>query len=429
MYQKRVQLKMSNIQTTTLPNGLRVITDHVPSMHSVALGIWVGVGTRHENLAQNGVAHMVEHMLFKGTEKRSALQIAEELENVGGSMNAYTSREVTSYHVHLLAEDAAHGLDVMADMYLNSVLPQNEIERERDVILQEIGMCNDTPDDLVFDIFSETAYPDQALGAPILGRAHNIENMSQSDLQGYIDCFYKPANTVVSAAGGVDHDEFARQVEALFSAQASSEACSYKDATYRGGETRLVKDLEQSHFILGFQGIPRLDDDYYTAQTLSTILGSGMSSRLFQEVREKRGLVYSIFSYHSGFQDDGQFGIYAGTSPENLDEIIPVICDEVLKIGADVTEEELTRAKLQLKAGMLMGRESMMTRADQQAKYMLFRGENFDLDALIARIENVDMNAIKRVADKIFTSKPTLAALGPLDKLEEYGRIEERLAA
>ncbi len=420
---------MSNIQTTTLPNGLRVITDHVPSMHSVALGIWVGVGTRHENLPQNGVAHMVEHMLFKGTEKRNALQIAEELENVGASVNAYTSRELTSYHVHLLAEDARLGLDVMADMYLNSTLPGDEIERERDVILQEIGMCNDTPDDLVFDIFSETAYPEQALGAPILGRAHNVQNMSKNALQGYIDQFYTPANTVISAAGAVDHDQFVAQVEELFAGQTASKACLYKDAAYQGGDTRLVKDLEQSHFILGFKGIARLDEDYYAAQTLSTILGSGMSSRLFQEVREKRGLVYSIFSYHSGYQDDGQFGIYAGTGPEKLDEIVPVICDEVLKVGGDVTEEELLRAKSQLKAGMLMGRESMMTRADQQAKYMLFRGQAFDLESLITRIDDVDIAAIKRAADQIFASRPTLAALGPLDKLEEYGSIEQRLVA
>jgi predicted Zn-dependent peptidase len=368
-------------------------------------------------------------MLFKGTKTRSALQIAEELENVGGSMNAYTSRELTSYHVHLLAEDAAHGLNVMADMYLNSTLPDDEIQREREVILQEIGMTNDTPDDLVFDIFSETAYPDQALGAPILGRSANIENMSKGDLQTYIDQFYTPANTVVSAAGGIDHDAFVNQIETLFAHRPSSKPSNYKDAVYQGGETRLVKDLEQSHFILGFQGLGRLDEDYYAAQILSTILGSGMSSRLFQEVREKRGLVYSIFSYHSGYQDDGQFGIYAGTGPEKLDEIIPVICDEVLKVGSDVSEEELARAKAQLKAGMLMGRESMMTRADQQAKYLLFRDRAFDLDALIAAIDKVDRAAIKRVADKIFTSRPTLAALGPLDKLEDYGRIEERLAA
>ena len=420
---------MTGIQTTTLKNGLRVVTDTVPSMHSVALGIWVGVGTRHENLAHNGVAHMVEHMLFKGTEKRNALQIAEELENVGGSMNAYTSREITSYHVHLLSSDARLGLDVMADMYLNSTLPEEEIERERGVIIQEIGMTHDTPDDLVFDVYSETAYPEQALGAPILGRVENIESMSQDNLRSYISDFYNGGNTIVSATGGIDHDEFVAQVEHLFSEQEKSDRTDYKPADYQGGEIRMPKDLEQSHFILGFQGLSRLDDDYYAAQALSTLLGSGMSSRLFQEVREKRGLVYSIFSFHSGYQDDGLFGIYAGTGPEKMDEIIPVVCDEVLKVGGDVTDEELARAKSQLKAGLLMGRESMMTRADQQAKYLLFRDKPLDIEGLIATIDAVDKAAIKRAADKMFSGKPTLAALGPLDKLESYNEIEQRLAA
>ncbi|MCB1720439.1 MAG: insulinase family protein [Rhodospirillales bacterium] len=420
---------MKTIQTTTLPNGLRIITDHVPSMHSVALGIWAGVGTRHENLAHNGVAHMVEHMLFKGTKERNALRIAEELENVGGSMNAYTGREVTSYHVHLLAEDTRLGLDVMCDMYLNSTLPEDEIEREREVILQEIGMCNDTPDDLVFDVFSETAYPEQALGAPILGRAHNIEAMNQDHLRGYIDRFYTPANTVVSAAGAVDHNAFVAQAEEAFADKAVSKACTYEAAAYKGGETRLNKDLEQSHFILGFQGLGRHEDDYYAAQALSTVLGSGMSSRLFQEVREKRGLVYSIFSYHSGYQDNGTFGIYAGTGPEKLNEIIPIVCDEVLKVGSDVNEEELARAKSQLKAGLLMGRESMMTRADQQAKCLLFRNKVFDLESLTGAIEKIDRAAIARVAEKIFSTKPTFAALGPLENLEAFEQIQERLAA
>ena len=420
---------MNNIQTTTLPNGLRIITDNVPSMHSIALGIWTGVGTRNENMAQNGVAHMVEHMLFKGTKTRDAQQIVQQIESVGGSMNAYTSREITSYHVHLLAEDAPLGLEVMADMYLNSTLPDHEIEREREVILQEIGMCNDTPDDLVFDLYYETAYPKQAFGAPILGRDHNIKGMSKEHLAGYIADFYHPANTVVSAAGAVDHDAFVAQVTDLFGALEKSDRNTAPAAQYQGGEFRLSKDLEQSHFVLGFEGLARMDDNFYAAQTLSTILGSGMSSRLFQEVREKRGLVYSIFSFHSGYKDNGQFAIYAGTGPEKMDEIIPVICDEVLKISDDVTEEELTRAKTQLKAGMLMGRESMMTRADQQAKYVLSRDTAFDPDKLIEKIEAIDLRDIQNVAKTIFATRPTLAALGPLDKLEEFSKIEERLAA
>ena len=278
---------MTQIQTTTLPNGLRIITDTVPSVDSVALGIWAGVGTRDEDLVHNGAAHMVEHMLFKGTAKRNALEIAEVIENVGGHMNAYTSREVTSYHIHLLKEDMGLALDVLADMYQHSTLPPEEIERERQVILQEIGMCHDTPDDLVFDHYYETAYPGQALGAPILGTNEIVSNMSRDALQGHITRLYTPARTVISAAGNLDHDEFVARVAALFDALPADTDHVKKPADYQGGEHRAAKDLEQSHFILGFQGLSRLDDDYYTAQALSSVLGGGMSSRLFQEVAGK----------------------------------------------------------------------------------------------------------------------------------------------
>jgi predicted Zn-dependent peptidase len=420
---------MSTINITTLDNGLRVITDSIESVQSVALGIWVGVGTRDENLTHNGVAHMVEHMLFKGTPSRSAAKIAEDIENVGGSMNAYTSREITSYHIHLLKNDAPLALEVLADMYRNSSFPDDEIEREREVILQEIGMCNDTPDDLIFDEYFEAAYPAQSFGAPILGRTDTVEAMSRSVMTDYVKRLYTAGRTVISAAGNIEHDVFVKQVESLFGGLDRDSAQENLPANYSGGEVRLAKDLEQSHFILGFQGLSRKEDDFCAAQALSTLLGSGMSSRLFQEVREKRGLVYSIFSFHSGYQDDGQFGIYAGTGPEKMDEIVPVICDEVLKVGGDVTDVELKRAKAQIKANLLMGRESMMSRADQHAKYMLFRDQGFDIENLVAQIDAVDLNGISRVAERIFTSTPTLAALGPLDKLESFDSVKGRLAA
>ncbi len=420
---------MSGVQTTTLENGLRIVTDTVADMHTVAAGIWVGVGARHESLEVNGVAHMVEHMLFKGTQKRDALQIAEEIENVGGSMNAYTGREITGYYVHLLADDLPLGLEVLSDMYLNSTLPEDEIERERGVILQEIGMYNDTPDELVFDVYSETTYPDQALGAPILGRAENIQAMTQQNLRDYITNSYQAKNTVISAAGNVQHDEFVARVKNTFELQQNGEPPAASAAKYTGGETRIEKDLEQSHFILGFQGIPRLDDNIYAAQLLSAVLGSGMSSRLFQEVREKRGLVYSIYSYHHAFQDDAQFAIYAGTGPEKMDEIIPVICDELQKVVTDVSEEELNRAKSQMKAGMAMAQESMGNRADYQAKFMILRGESYNVDEIVKRVESVQLDDIKNAAQRIFTTPPTLAALGPLQKLESYESIQKRLAA
>ena len=421
------------IQMTTLDNGLRVITDHVEGIDSVAAGIWVGVGTRHEDLIHNGCAHMVEHMLFKGTKDRSALEIAEVIENVGGNMNAYTSREVTSYHAHVLKEDAPLAVDVLADMYQNYTMPEDEVERERHVILQEIGMVNDTPDDLIFDEYQETAYPNQSIGAPILGRAKYIQAMSRPTLQDYVSRFYTPARTVISAAGGVDHDKFVAQVEAQFVRLPTDIHHGKISADYRGGESRSEKQLEQAHVILGFQGVSRMDDDFHAAQALSSILGGGMSSRLFQEVREKRGLVYSIFSFHSAYQDDGQFGIYAGTGPERLKEVMPVICDEIKKATEHVTEAELARAKAQMKASLLMGRESMMNRADRQAKHLLTRDEVIDMAAIITRIESLNIAALQSVAARIFSSKLTMASLGPLEQLESYdqvrGRLSQRMAA
>ncbi len=424
-----ITLGMPEIRTTTLPNGLRIITDHVPSVDSIALGVWVGVGTRHEEMVHNGVAHLVEHMLFKGTQKRNALEIAQVIENVGGNVNAYTSREVTSYHIHLLKQDMSLALDVLADIVQNSNMPEEELEKERHVVIQEIGMCNDTPDDVVFDHYYETAYPNQTLGAPILGHADIIGKMPRDVLMGYVNKFYTPARMVVSAAGNLDHDEFVTQVEEQFSSLPTDTDHDIASARYESGEYRLQKDLEQSHVILGFQSFGRLDDDYYAGQALSTLLGGGMSSRLFQEIREKRGLVYSIFSFFSGYMDDGQFGIYAGTGPNDLPELIPVVCEEIQKVSGSITQEELTRAKAQLKSSMLMGRESMMTRADQQAKYMLFRNKTVDMQEIIAKIDALDTSDIDRVAKRIFTSKPTLVGIGPLGQLEDYTRISQRLAA
>jgi predicted Zn-dependent peptidase len=420
---------MTDIKMTTLPNGLRVITDTVPSVGSVALGIWAHVGTRNEDMQYNGVAHMVEHMMFKGTSKRSAQEIVEVIENVGGNMNAYTSREITSYHMHLLKEDMPLALDVLADMFLNSTMPDDEIERERHVILQEIGMVHDTPDDLVFDNYYEAAYPAQAMGAPILGRADIIQSMRRDVMMDYVQTHYTPAHCVISAAGAINHEDFVSRVAQAFGAMPSDKPRQAKPADYKGGEFRTDKDLEQSHIVLGFQGPSRLENDYYAAQVLATLLGGGMSSRLFQEVREKRGLVYSIFSYNSSYLDDGQFGIYAGTGPKDIPELIPVVAQEIAKVQQSVTAPEIERAKAQLRAGALMGRESMMTRADQQAKFLLFRNKVLCPDQMIANINAVDEGAILSTAKRIFSSRPTLSALGPLKTLESFDTLAARLAA
>lgn len=420
---------MSELKITTLSNGLRVVTDHVPSVESVAVGVWAGVGTRNEDLSVNGVAHMVEHMLFKGTKNRDAQQIVEVIENVGGHMNAYTSREVTSYHIHLLKEDLGLALDVLADMVQNSTMPADEVERERGVIIQEIGMCHDTPDDIIFDHYFETAYPKQALGAPILGTHSIIENMHRDALMGYVEKFYTPERLVICASGNLKHDELIEMVERKFNALPANQNEDRADAAYQGGEYRESRDLEQSHIVLGFRGIPRLSQDHYAAQILTTILGGGMSSRLFQEVREKRGLVYSIYGFNSSYSDDGQVGIYAGTGPDKLPELIPVVCDEVKKIGTTITDEELVRAKSQLRSSILMARESMMNRANQNAKSLLMRDTIRSPEEIIDDINAVTIKTLQRVSDQIFTSAPTLAALGPLGQLEDFGKIKDRLAA
>ncbi len=418
-----------HIQTTTLENGLRIVTDTVSSVESVALGIWAGVGTRNEMAQTNGVAHMVEHMLFKGTKTRNVSEIAGRIESVGGHVNAYTSREVTSYHAHLLKQDTALAVDVLSDMVMNATLPEDELERERQVILQEIGMVADTPDDVIFDHYQETAYPGQTLGAPILGDGHSVRAMPRSALQTYIDRHYTPANMVVSAAGNIDHDHFVDLVTERMAGLAPGEKTPRGTAVYQGGESRREKPLEQSHIVLGFQGLPRLDDAYYRIVMLSAILGGGMSSRLVQEIREKRGLVYSIYAFHSAYVDDGQFHIYAGTGPDRLPELVPVLCDQLQNLGETLTDEEVERARAQLKAGLLMGRESMTTRADQLAKHMIFFDKALDIAQIVARIDAARKEDICAMAQRLFSQRPTLALLGPLEKMESYEQVCGRLAA
>lgn len=418
------------IQSTTLKNGLRVITDTVETVESVAIGVWAGVGTRHENMAHNGVAHMVEHMLFNGTPTRSAKDIVQQVESVGGQMNAYTSRELTAYYVHLLKEDVPLALDVLSDMIQRATFPDADLEKERGVIVQEIGMCSDTPDDLVFDLYQETAYPDQALGAPILGTAAIVEGMKKETLFDYVHRFYTPQKLVISAAGNISHEKMIDLATRLFVDLPQDHPGEYRPAAYQGGDKREQKELEQNHVVLGFQGVGNQDSDYYAATLLSTILGGGMSSRLFQEVREKHGLVYSVYASHTAYHDDGQFEIYAGTGPDKLPKLIPVICDEIQKIvQSPVMEEELARAKSQMRSGILMGRESMLSRANRHAKHMINFGQEFDMQVLLDKIDAVNVSDVGTVAQRIFTGAPTFAALGPLENLESYDKIQTRLVA
>jgi predicted Zn-dependent peptidase len=418
------------IQQSTLSNGLRIITDTVDTVESVAIGVWVDVGTRNEPLADNGISHMVEHMLFNGTKKRSAQEIVREVEDVGGQMNAYTSRENTAYYIHLLKEDVETAFDVLSDMLQHSTFPDKEVEKERKVIAQEIGMTADTPDDLVFDLYQEKAYPGQALGAPILGNTQIIQGMKRQTIIDHVREFYTAKNLVISAAGNLTHEQAITMAEKYFNSLDEGKRHMVEPARYEGGKTLTDKGLEQSHIVLGFQGIRKASPDYYQAVLLSTMMGGGMSSRLFQEIRESRGLAYSVYASHTAYKDDGQFEVYVGTDPEKLQKLLPVLTTEIRKVMQDnIGEDELARAKAQLKSGILMGRESMLARANRQAKHLISFDKTLDIPDLIEKIDRVSAGDIKNMAQKFFSTKPTLAALGPLKNLEGYHALEEKLAA
>jgi len=417
------------IQLATLANGLRIVTDRIDTVDTASLGLWVDVGTRHEAPEVNGAAHFLEHMAFKGTERRSARAIAEEIEAVGGHLNAYTSRESTAYYAKVLKEDVALALDILADILLHSSFDPTEFERERTVILQEIGQANDTPDDIIFDHFQERAFPDQAMGRPVLGSPDIIRGLGREAVIAYLRDHYGAARMVLSASGNLDHDRFVALAEELLSAMPAERLVTTEPARYIGGEHRQGRDLEQLHLVLGFPGLPLGDPDYYAASVLSTAFGGGMSSRLFQEVREKRGLVYTIHSFAHSFRDGGLFGIYAGTGEAEAGELVPVLCDETMRLADGLTEIELARAKAQMKAGLLMSLESTGARCEQMAQHMLIYGTPFDPADLVRRVEAVDNAAIGRVVAGWRAAPPTLAALGPVGQLEDFERLRARLAA
>ena len=416
-------------RVTRLENGLTVASDSMTSVETVSIGAWVGVGTRHEPAGDNGVAHLLEHMAFKGTERRSALDIAQEIEAVGGHMNAYTSRENTAFYAKVLADDAPLALDVISDILQHSTFDQEELSRERAVVLQEIGQALDTPDDIIFDHFQETAYPAQAIGRPVLGLADVVARLGQDSLRGYMGRHYSPGRMVVSAAGKIDHERLVALAARAFTALPGNGGDPESDpADYRGGDFREDRDLEQVHLLLGFEAIGFRDPDHYAGLLLSTLLGGGMSSRLFQEVREKRGLVYSIYSFLSSYSDGGLLGIYAGTGEDEVAELIPVVCDEMVKLRDGIEAAELKRAQTQLKASILMGRESSGARAEQLAQQMLAFGRPIPTEEIVGKIEAVTLDDLSRLARRLVASPPTLAALGPVSGVEDLDRLKSRLS-
>ncbi len=416
-----------NVEVSTLRNGLRVVTDDMPHLETTAVGVWVGVGARAERPEVNGISHMLEHMAFKGTERRTARQIAEEIERVGGQLNAYTSREQTAYYARVLKDDLALAVDILADILQNSVFDEAELGREREVIIQEIGEANDTPDDIVFDHLQAAAFRDQPMGRSILGTVEHVRSFDRTALSSYMAEHYRAPGMVLAAAGRVDHAQLVALAEDAFAGLADGPCQPCDAARYVGGEENEPRELEQIHLTLGFNGVAFDDPDYYAFQVFTTVLGGGMSSRLFQEVRERRGLAYSVYAFSSSYTDSGLFGVYAGTGPEQIGELIPVISGEMAGMLDDVDDAEVARARAQLKAGLMMSLESSTARAEQIARQLLVFGRVIPIDELVGHVDAVDVAAVRRVGERIIAAgPPTVAAVGPIGALEPYERIAGR---
>ena len=419
---------------STLANGLKVVSHTMAHVETTSLGVWVGAGARHETAPQNGISHLLEHMAFKGTASRTAKQIAEEIEQVGGDINAATSLETTAYYARILKGDEGLALEILADIIQNSTFDEGELEREREVILQEIAATQDSPEEIAYDLIQEAAFPAQAVGRPILGTPGTVTAATPGDLKAFLADRYVPGRMVVSAAGAVDHEALVRHAEALFGGLSGSRIGGVpgleEPATYAGGARSSTRTFEQSHVVMGYEAPSYRSADAFTAQVFSGLLGGGMSSRLFQEVREKRGLCYAIYSSAWGLKDSGMFQIHAATGPAMVPELIDVIGAELATIaGHGPTEREIQRAKAQLKAGLLMGLESSGARAEQMARHLLLHGRLIDSEELVAKVDAVNMEGVKAFAAKLTAGAPCVAVVGAGKKSAIHAQRAEQVMA
>ncbi len=416
---------------TTLPNGLRVATESLPGLESVTICVTTDVGARFEREEEGGLSHLLEHMAFKGTRRRTARDIAEEMDMVGGNMNAYTSMENTVYYTRVLKNDVPLAVDMLADILQNSSFADEELARERNVILQEIAMHYDTPDDLVLDHFSETAYPAQPLGRSILGLPERVASFTQDNIIGYMRAHYHAKDMVVTAAGNIGHEAFVKLVTDHFSLLGSAARPALERGVYKGGDKRTERKLEQLHIMLGLEAVSFNDPDYYAWQVMSTLLGGGMSSRLFQEVREKRGLAYTVQAFMSSYADSGVFGIYTATGEDKVAEAIPAICGEIVKLQDGVNEQELLRAKNQIKSGLLMSRESSASIAEWIGRHLLCYGRYRCANEIVALVDAVNQKDMQRIAGRLLAKRDslTLTALGGVKHMPAYADVQRKLAA
>jgi predicted Zn-dependent peptidase len=416
-------------QMTTLKNGLRVASETLPGVESVAIAVNVGTGARYEQESENGISHLLEHMAFKGTKTRGPRDIAEAFDMIGGQFNAYTSVETTVYYAKVLKANIDTAADILSDILQHSVFDPEELKREQGVVIQEIAMHRDTPDDLIHDYFDETAFPSQPLGRSILSTEDRIAAYTRGDLIQYMQKHYRAPRMVVSAAGNITHAQLLALVEKYFSLPELPQETGYEAGIYRGGDIRVKRDLEQLHLLYGLPAVSVKSPDYYATQLYSIVLGGGMSSRLFQEVREKRGLAYTVYSHVSAYDDCGMLTLYAATAPDKAGELSGVLCDELAGMAKSVSSEELTRAKNQLKSDLLMSRESPQTVATWIGRHLLVFGEYRHARDIIQRIDNVTIDDILRIGKQLVQGKLTVTALGKGDSVLPYEQLCARLAA
>lgn len=421
---------MSEVKSTKLDNGMTVLTHNMPHLESASLGIWVKAGSRSERPEEHGISHLLEHMAFKGTKTRTSSQIVGEIEQVGGDLNAATSIEQTGYFARVLKDDVPLAADILSDILRNSTFNAHELEREQHVIVQEIGASHDDPNDQVFELFQRALFPDQPIGRPILGTVESVTGFGPDQIRAYMDRNYVGEHMVMAAAGNVQHEALVDLAAARFDGIKAKLEEGPKPATYVGGDQRKSSDHEQAHIILGFEGRAYNAEGYYAAQVLASILGGGMSSRLFQEVREKRGLCYSVYAFHWAFADSGAFGVSAATSEKDVAELVPVIMNELTEATKSISDDEVTRVRNQIRAGLLMSLESPSGRASQLARQQLLWGRPIEMQETIERIEKIDAARVREIAAQILNSPtPALAANGPISQLVDYADVKNHFAA
>ena len=418
------------VRRTVLPGGLRVITEAMPGVRSASIGVWVGVGSRDETDALAGASHFLEHLLFKGTRTRSPMEISAPLEAVGGELNAFTGKEYTCYHARVLDDDLPLAIDILADMITSSAVSSADVESEREVILEEIAMNDDDPDDVVHNLVAGRIWSSSSLGRPVAGSADSVRRLTRTQVAGYYRRRYAPESIVVAVAGNVDHRAVVRRLRTAFGAGGFLDDTTVRPRParltaptvgYGSGADLVTRPTEQANLVLGLPGLRRGDDRRFTAGVLNAALGGGMSSRLFQEVREKRGLAYAVYSYSAHYADSGMLGVYAGCAPSKVDEVLALCRAEIADVAErGLSDEEFVRGRGQLRGNLVLGLEDSSARMSRIAKADLVHGELLSLDEMLARIDAVTLDDVRALAGELLAASPALAVVGPFDDADRF---------